>query len=147
MISRRAPELIFRIEISEFCDCTFVSFILSTLVGGPVVFSSDFAGVEGIAARGVFRLSPDSVHNFVRSVGLFRIISDCTANPVKTFFAYSRSVEVDRLREGCVRSYPYNAATVELSPLSSRSIHSQKQAADGFSITHKVRQILIYDDV
>lgn len=90
VIRRRAPELIYRIEISEFCVFGLVSFILSALVVGPVGFSSDFVSVEDIAARGVVLPLSDGVHNFVRSVRFSRIMSDCTVNPVNAFLGYSR---------------------------------------------------------
>lgn len=54
MIGRRAPELTFRIAISEFCVCSLISFIPSALLGAPVGVSGDFPGVEDIAARKYF---------------------------------------------------------------------------------------------
>lgn len=63
------PELNFRIKISEFCVSALFSSILSVLVGVPVDFSSEFAGVEYIADREVLLLLPDDVYRFVWSVG------------------------------------------------------------------------------
>lgn len=50
--SRRAPELIICIAVSEFCVCSPGVVLLSALVGGPIGFSHGFTGVEDIAARG-----------------------------------------------------------------------------------------------
>lgn len=66
--SHRAPELIFWIAISEVCLCALVSFLLSRLVGSPVIFSSIFSGVEDIAARRVLLLLYDGVHKAVQSM-------------------------------------------------------------------------------
>lgn len=45
LTSRRAPQLSFRIAISDFCVCALV-FSLLALVGVSVGFSSDFIAVE-----------------------------------------------------------------------------------------------------
>lgn len=68
VISRQASELIFRIEIPEFCVYALGLFIISALVGGPLCFSSDLAGVEDIAAGGVLLALHDGVHNFLQPV-------------------------------------------------------------------------------
>lgn len=46
----RGPELIFLIAIFKCCICALFSFLLSSLVGSPVVFSRVFTDVEDIAA-------------------------------------------------------------------------------------------------
>lgn len=47
-----------------------VPFLLSALVGGPVGFSSDFTGDEGIATQGVILQLLEAVHNFYNLSGL-----------------------------------------------------------------------------
>lgn len=53
VIRRQASEFTFLFEISEFRVSTLIYFLLSELLGEPVVFSSDSTGVEDIAAQGV----------------------------------------------------------------------------------------------
>lgn len=71
LISRRAPELIFCIEISKFCVCNITAFPRSALFGGVVGFSVEFTDVEHIAAPGVLLSLPWAVHRFMQSVGCF----------------------------------------------------------------------------
>lgn len=47
-------DLCFCIKISEFCVCALDSIIVSTPVGGPVCFSSNFACVEDIPTEEYF---------------------------------------------------------------------------------------------
>lgn len=51
VVSRRAPVLIFGIQMSEFCVYALIYFLLSALVGGPAGFSSNFIDIEGISDR------------------------------------------------------------------------------------------------
>lgn len=73
------------------CLCSF-SIPLSVLAGKNVDFRSKFTGVEDIAAQAVVLHSSKGVHNIVQFVGILRIPSDCTVNPVKAFLVYSLSV-------------------------------------------------------
>lgn len=68
-ITRRAPELIFCSVVSGFGVCALVSFFLSAIFGVSVGFSSGYAGVEEIRARGILIPLPKSVHNSVHYVG------------------------------------------------------------------------------
>lgn len=95
LVSRRAPQFIIGIVLSEYCVGTLISFFLSALIGGPVGFSSDFNGVEAIPAREVLHHLPKSAHRFMKPVRYFRTMSKFTVNRVKAFLAYSRSNEID----------------------------------------------------
>lgn len=86
VVSRRAPELMFCDEISEFCVCTIISLLISAVISGPVGFSCDRTDVEDIAARGVLLPLPDNVCNFVQSFRSFRIMPDYTAKYVQALF-------------------------------------------------------------
>lgn len=93
--------------------------------------------VRRILLRRVTSSFSERVYNLVQSVEFFRTMSDYTANTVKVYLAYSPSLEVDWLDEGCVGWYPYNVTTGEISAVPPRSIPGQKQAADESFITRK----------
>lgn len=137
VIRRRTPQLMFVIAISKFCVSVLVSFLFSALVGGPVGLNSDFAGVKGIAAGGLYLPVPDGAHNFVLSVGFFQIISGCNVSTVKAFPAYIWLLEVYWLHEVFTSWYPNKAAVGELSPVPPHSVCGQKRATDCFFITGK----------
>lgn len=79
----------------------------------------------------------------MQSVRFFRIISNCTFNPVKAFLAYSQPIDVDWLYKGFASSYPQNAATKELIPVPTRSIRVQRRAVGRSFITRKVGEVLV----
>lgn len=62
---RRAPELIFRIAVSEFCVFALVSLLFAVLFGGPASFSSDFTSVEDATSLRLLLPLPEGVQNFV----------------------------------------------------------------------------------
>lgn len=140
VISWRALELIFVFKSSNSVFVLLFCLFLS-LIGRPVRFHNDFAGVEDISACEVLLALHDSVHNFLTSVGLFRVMSDCTVSSVKDFPAYSRSIEVENLHEECAAWYPYNAASEEASAVSPRAVYVQKRAAGKFLTSRKVREV------
>lgn len=73
VLSRRASGLRFRIAISEFVFA-LLFFLLSTVIAESVSFTSYFTGIEYIAACRVLIPLPEGVHNFLQSVGCFRIM-------------------------------------------------------------------------
>lgn len=69
--------------------------MLSTFLGGLARFSSEFAGTQDVGKICVWLSLQAGVHSVVQSVFFFWIMSDSTMNLVKTYQAYSRSLEVD----------------------------------------------------
>lgn len=71
VVSQRALELISHIAISRFRVCSFISFLFSALVAGPINVSSDFTGAEDIAARRVLLSLLEGVNKFVQFVSMY----------------------------------------------------------------------------
>lgn len=127
----------------QICACALMTFLLSALAGERVGFSSDFPGVEEIAARGVLLPSLESVHNFVQSVRFVQIMSNCTANPVKHLLGYSLWAEFYCLYERYLGWFPNKTTSGEHSSLPPRSICGQERATLGSSINRKVDEVLV----
>lgn len=131
LISHRAPEL-------TFCVCARISTTVLAHFGGSIRFISDFTGVEDTAAWGLLLDLPECVRIRVQSSGCVRIMSDCTANLVTAYHAYTRLLQVDWLLERNAGGYRYKAAARELSSVPPCSICYHSRAADRFPITCKV---------
>lgn len=84
--------------------CAFVSHLLLGLVGGSVGPRSDFTGVDNNPAWRVLLPLPEYVQKFVQSVGFF-IFLEYAVNPVKASLAYSLSLKIYWLYEGCTSWY------------------------------------------
>lgn len=141
VLSRRASELLMSITVSEICVCELVTFLLSAVVGGPVRFSGHFGGGENVATRGVFLPLSLDLHKFVQSVGVYRLVSNCTVSLAMAYFAHSRSLKVVWTEEGCVGCYQCNAATGEVSNVPFCFVRGQKRATDGSFNSHKLGEI------
>lgn len=76
----RAQELDFRVAVIELIVFALVSSFHSTIVRGPVGFSSYYTGVQDIAVAVVFYPSPENVFKFVQSLELLCAFQSALSN-------------------------------------------------------------------
>lgn len=94
ILNRQDSDLISGIEVFEFCVCLFVVFWLSAPVSGLIGFSIEFVRAGNVNTCDVLLPMQVGAPTFVQSMGFFRIMSDCMANFVKTYYAHSCSLQV-----------------------------------------------------
>lgn len=96
--------------------------------------------VEDDAPRGYIFFTKECTL-LLKFYGFFRFQSNCTINLVKTYLAYSHSLDVNWLAEGCHGYYPYNLATRGSRSASCHCTHRQRRASDGSFMSCSVWEI------
>lgn len=137
------PDLDVCIAISKIQVCNFVSILFFALAGSLVRSISGLTGIEETAARGVLLRLLDGIHYFVQTLWIFWIFFDCTVNPVKAYFAYILSVEVDWPAEKSTSWFTENTATENRNLLPPSFICGQKRALVGSFIARNVWVFLV----